>query len=80
MTLRRMFGIGALLTVATGLPWYAGQIEPDCLTALAVLSVYLLAFHAQLRSVARAIGLLLAIAAIATGAHPSHLGLDGGAC
>ena len=29
----------------TGLPWYVGQIEPDCFAAIAVLSLYLLAFH-----------------------------------
>ncbi len=77
MSLRGMLGIGALLTVATGLPWYVGQIEPDCMTAIVVLSAYLLAFHARELGRMR-IGALLAVAAIATGAHPSHLGLSAG--
>lgn len=28
--------IGVALVLATGLPWYVGQIEPDCLTALVI--------------------------------------------
>jgi hypothetical protein len=77
MTVPALLGIAALLMVATGLPWYVGQIEPDCMAALAVLSVYLLAFHAPALGRAR-IAVLLAIAALATGAHPSHLGLTAG--
>ena len=77
MSLRGMIGIGALLTVATGLPWYAGQIEPDCMTAIVVLSLYLLAFHTKGLGHTRT-GLLLATVALATGAHPSHLGLSAG--
>ncbi len=38
-------GIGAALCLATGLPWYAAQIEPDCFVALVPMAVYLLAFH-----------------------------------
>ena len=77
MTVPAFLGIAGLLTVATGLPWYVGQIEPDCFTALVALCLYLLAFHAPKLGSARA-GLLVVIAALATGAHPSHLGLAAG--
>lgn len=77
MRLTAFISVVALLTVATGLPWYAGQIEPDCFAAIAVLSIYLLAFHARTLGPIRT-GLLLAIAGIATGVHPSHLGLSAG--
>ena len=39
--------IGFVLVLATGLPWYAAQIEPDCFTAVTPLALYLLAFHAR---------------------------------
>jgi len=77
LTLGTFFAIATGLVVLTGLPWYAAQIEPDCFTPLAVLCLYLLAFHAAklgwLRSVA-----LVFIAALAIGSHPSHLGLAAG--
>lgn len=65
------------LVLLTGLPWYAAQIEPDCFTPLVVLSLYLLAFHGERLGTWRA-GLVLAIAALSIGAHPSHLGLAAG--
>jgi len=37
----------ALFTVATGLPWLTGQLMPDVFAGLAVLALYLLAFHAE---------------------------------
>lgn len=77
MTLPSFVSVLALLIVATGLPWYVGQIEPDCLTAIVVLSIYLLAFHARVLGPVR-VGVLVAIAGVATGAHPSHLGLAAG--
>ncbi len=77
MSVPPFIGVVALLTVATGLPWYVGQIEPDCMTAIVVLSIYLLAFRARALGPVRT-GLLVAIGAIATGAHPSHLGLAAG--
>jgi len=77
MSVAVFLGIAALLTVATGLPWYVGQIEPDCFAAIAVLSAYLLAFHAPALGRVR-VALLIFIAALATGAHPSHLGLTAG--
>jgi hypothetical protein len=77
ITLPILLLIGAALTVLTGLPWYAGQIEPDIFTPLVVLCVYLLAFHARMLGWWRA-GLLTFIAALATAVHPSHLGLAAG--
>ena len=38
-------GIGASLTLLTGVAWYTGQVEPDCMTALLVLGAYLLLFR-----------------------------------
>ncbi|HEY8699249.1 MAG TPA: hypothetical protein VIM02_16715 [Rhizomicrobium sp.] len=77
MHLGLLAAIGGALVLLTGLPWYAGQIEPDCLTALVVLSLYLLAFYAGRLGTWRTVA-LVAIAALATGAHPSHLGLAAG--
>lgn len=69
--------IGAVLALLTGLPWYAGQIEPDAFTPLVVLTLYLLAFHAKRLGLWRCL-LLTAIAALAIASHPSHLGLAAG--
>ncbi len=72
-----LLAIAAGLVLLTGLPWYVGQIEPDCFTALVVLSLYLLAFHAAtLAGVRRPI--MITIAALAIGAHPSDVLLGGG--
>jgi hypothetical protein len=71
-------GIGAFvlvalaLIVATGLPWYAGQIEPDCFTALTVLCTYLLAFHSRDLGWPRASAIFI-VAAFAAATHPSHI-------
>jgi hypothetical protein len=77
MRLRTFLALGAVLVVATGLPWYVGQIEPDCLTAVVVLSTYLLAFHAPALGRGRCVA-LIAIGGFAIGAHPSHLVLAAG--
>jgi hypothetical protein len=77
ITLPVVLLIGAALTLLTGLPWYAGQIEPDIFTPLVVLCLYLLAFHAGGLGWWRA-GLLVFIGALATAVHPSHLGLAAG--
>jgi hypothetical protein len=69
--------LGAGLIVATGLPWYVGQVEPDCFAALAVLSIYLLAFHAGPLGPTRR-HLLLAIGSFASAVHSSHLLLAAG--
>ncbi|HEY1632245.1 MAG TPA: hypothetical protein VGF56_13090 [Rhizomicrobium sp.] len=64
--------IAAVLCVITGMPWYAGQIEPDSFTAVVVLAFYLLLFHGSALSRGRRIALFL-IAAVAIACHPSHL-------
>jgi hypothetical protein len=68
--------VGASLVVVTGLPWYVGQIEPDCFTALVVLAICLLAFRANRLGRVRAI-VLVGIGGFAAAAHPSHLLLAG---
>ncbi|HEY0282441.1 MAG TPA: hypothetical protein VGC27_07450, partial [Rhizomicrobium sp.] len=75
--LLEMLAIGAALALFTSIAWCAGQIEPDCATPLLALTFYLLAF--RLRQVGWVRGvLLLCVAAFATGAHPSNLGLAAG--
>ncbi len=72
-----LLGLGVLLTIGTGLPWYVGQIVPDCMTAVVALSLYLVSFHASRLGRLRTT-MLVAVAAIATAAHSSHLGLAAG--
>ena len=64
--------VAVALVVLTGLPWYAGQIEPDCFTALTVLCTYLLAFHARDLGASRTVAIFLT-AAFAAATHPSHI-------
>jgi hypothetical protein len=73
----KLAGIAIALSIVTGIGWYVGQIEPDCMTALVVLSLYLLAFRYERLDLVRAFA-LAAIAAFATASHPAHLGLAGG--
>lgn len=75
MSLWVFLAIAAALCLATGLPWYAAQIEPDCFVALVPMAIYLLAFH-ELGSVRKA--LLCLTAAVAIASHPSHIALGGG--
>jgi hypothetical protein len=77
MRLVSLVGIGVLLVALTGVDWYVVEIEPDCMAALVVLSLYLLAFHASALGRVRS-GLLLLIAVLATASHSSHLGLAAG--
>ncbi|MBU6297835.1 MAG: hypothetical protein KGJ79_05935 [Alphaproteobacteria bacterium] len=72
-----LLSIGAALVLFTSVSWYAGQIEPDCMTAVLVLALYPLAFHLRHLGWLRAM-LLVGVAAFATAAHPSHLGLSAG--
>jgi hypothetical protein len=72
-----LLAIAVGLVILTGLPWYVGQIEPDCLTALAAFSLYLLAFHAPALGHWRCAA-LTAVAGFSIAAHPSHLVLAGG--
>ncbi|MEJ1969920.1 MAG: hypothetical protein WDN03_14980 [Rhizomicrobium sp.] len=77
MSLWILLAIGAVLCLATGLPWYAAQIEPDCFVAIVPLTLYLLAFHDQDLGGPRK-PLLFAAAAIAIACHPSHIPLASG--
>jgi len=77
MSLWAVLGIGTAVALTTGLPWYAGQIEPDCFVALVPLTLYLLAFHGAALGPWRLAG-VFAVAAFATASHPSHIGLSGG--
>ena len=76
-SLWQMLGIGLALALFTSLAWSAGQIEPDFLTPVLVLALYLLAFHTRQVGWIRGF-LLFCVAAFATAAHQSHLGLCAG--
>ena len=77
LSLWSLLAIVTFVSIASGLPWYAAQIEPDCFVALIPLGLYLFAFHGfalgQLRGL-----LLLLVVAFATASHPSHIGLAAG--
>jgi hypothetical protein len=66
--------IGLILTIATGLPWYAAQIEPDCFVGVTVIAMYLLAFHRRDLGFAHS-GLLVVCAGLGAATHSSHIGL-----
>lgn len=72
-----LVAIFAALDIFTALPWYVGQIQPDCFTAIGVLCIYLLAFHAETLGRTRRTAIWL-IAALAIAVHPSHLVLAAG--
>ena len=77
LSLWALLGIGAFLCVATGLPWYAAQIEPDCFVAIVPITLYLLAFHDGRLGPTRK-SLLFVAAAVAIASHPSHFALAAG--
>src|SRR5664279_735565 len=66
-------GIVAMLTLATSLPWFAGQLMPDILFCSAVLALYLLAFRADRLGRFERYGL----AAVIVFAIPSHMAAAG---
>src|SRR3984957_19117862 len=77
LSLAGLVAIGAALMALTGIGWYVGQVEPDCMTPLVLIGSYLLLFrNASLSRIAR--GLVIAITALAVASHPSHLGLIAG--
>jgi len=77
LSLAGLAGIGLGLMLLTGIGWYVGQVEPDCMTALVMLGCYLLFFRlAALDTIARR--LVIAITALSVACHPSHLGLIAG--
>jgi hypothetical protein len=68
------FAIVALLSVATSLPWLAGQLLPDIWFPAAVLALFLLAFcSARLLPWER--GLLIGVIAFASASHMAAAGL-----
>lgn len=73
----QLVAMGIALCLLTSLGWYVGQIEPDCLAAVAALALYLLAFRRDTLGTARSVG-IAAIAALATAVHPSNLALAAG--
>jgi hypothetical protein len=77
LSLPGLIGIGVALTVLTGIAWYVGQVEPDCMTALVTLGSYLLLFHIARLGTGR-LCLVAAVTGLAVACHPSHLGLIGG--
>lgn len=77
LSLRVLLLIALLLTLGTGLPWYAAQIEPDCFVAVVPIAIYLLAFHARMLGPVRGALMALCLTA-ATAMHSSHLGLAAG--
>jgi hypothetical protein len=74
LTLGALAAIGAILTLFTGVAWYAGQVEPDCLTPLVVLGSWLLLFRRASLGRGRLVAITL-ITGLAVACHPSHLGL-----
>ena len=77
LKLRGLAWIGIGLMLLTGIGWYVGQVEPDCMTALLVLGCYLLLFRTRALTVT-ARNLVIASVALAVASHPSHLGLIAG--
>ena len=78
LTLWGLAGIGAGLSLLTGIGWYVGQVEPDCMTPLVILGSYLLLFRSTRLGAVRS-RWVVGITALAVACHPSHLGLIGGA-
>jgi hypothetical protein len=76
MPVWKLAAIGAALVLFTGVGWYVGQIEPDCMTAVLVISIYLLSFRSASLSPLR-VALLVLVAALAEASHPAHLVLVG---
>lgn len=66
-------GIVAILTVATSLPWFAGQLMPDILFPAAVLALYILAYADPQLGRGERYGL----AAVIAFAIPSHMAAAG---
>jgi hypothetical protein len=77
LPLKGLAWIGGGLMLLTGIGWYVGQVEPDCMTALLVLGCYLLLFRRDVLNL-MACNLVVAITALAVASHPSHLGLIAG--
>jgi hypothetical protein len=77
LTLASLTGIGAALSLFTGIAWYVGQVEPDIFTPMVILGAWLLLFRSQ-RLSRVACSWVVGLVALAVACHPSHLGLFGG--
>jgi hypothetical protein len=77
LSLAGLLAIGVALMLATGIGWYTGQVEPDCMTALVVLGAYLLLFRGSFLGPVRGVA-VASITGLAVACHPSHLGLMAG--
>ncbi len=77
LTLAGLVLIGLLLMTLTGIGWYVGQVEPDCMTALVVIGSYLLMFRLD-RLERKPRWLVIGITGLCVACHPSHLGLIAG--
>ena len=69
--------IAGLLLLASGLPWFTGEIMPDAFTGVLVLTFAVLVCDEGLLSSSRRAA-LTAIMALATAVHSSHAALAGG--
>ncbi|MCP5410930.1 MAG: hypothetical protein H6924_02120 [Alphaproteobacteria bacterium] len=74
LTVGQFLAVGAGLTLLTGIGFYAGQVEPDCMTPLVVLGSWLLLFRRGRLGRGHQAA-LAAITGLAVACHPSHLGL-----
>jgi hypothetical protein len=77
LTLRGIAVIGLVLTLLTGIAWYAGQVEPDIFTPLVILGGWLLLFRCHRMTKVRC-RWVAGITGLAVACHPSHLGLIAG--
>ena len=77
LSLWSLLAIGTLVSIGSGLPWYAAQIEPDCFVALVPIGLYLFAFYGHTLGRGR-LFVLFVIVTFAIASHPSHIGLSGG--
>jgi len=75
--LRGLVAIGALLSVFTGIAWYAGQVEPDIFTPMVILGAWLLLFRSERLTKAGRYR-VVTLTGLAVACHPSHLGLLAG--
>ena len=75
MPVWKLAAIGVALEICTGLGWYVGQIEPDCMAAMVVISVYLLTFRAHNLGVLRTAA-ICGVAGLAAASHPANLVLE----
>lgn len=75
LTLWGLSLIGAVLSLATGIAWYVGQVEPDIFTPAVILGSWLLLFRSRQLSRASRAG-IVGLTGVAVACHPSHLGLQ----